>query len=124
MKCEMNQYNFLLQMLKENDYLQDDYPLYAFIKTDNATASCLWENLLLIGEILKEDSDSSAYIAAIKTGILNLASCIIAAMVCEKTIYVVCTAHEGLLKQNLSAKAIRRLANSFKDAEVHYETKT
>ena len=117
-----NPYNFISRLISEYKLSQGDPELCASITSNSVSSVALRDILLEIGDVLDEDLENSAYIATVKTGLFNIASSVVGAMVCDKTVYIVCIAHEGLLQQNLSIKTVTRLAERFKNAEVHYET--
>ena len=72
----------------------------------------LRDRLYLLGNILYEDLDNQVYIAFIRSGIANMNSAVIAMQLQGTNLFLVGYAKEGLIKQNICEKAMRKLIDT------------
>lgn len=76
------------------------------------------DKLYLLGNILYEDLDSRIYVVSVRAGLFNMSNAVVALQLCDDNLFVKGYAKEGLVKQNISDQAIRRIADLAKGKPV------
>lgn len=69
------------------------------------------DKLYILGNILHEDLDNQTYVVAIRSGFANMSSAVIAMQLRGRKLHVVGYAKEGIIKQNICEKAIRKISD-------------
>ncbi len=87
----------------------------------NCSYHQLRDVLIVKGNILEEVSDEQIYIASIKVGRTYP---ILACQLIKNKLYILCTAKEGLIKQDLPQKAILKIKSELGNNEIELSKKT
>ena len=71
------------------------------------------ETLIRVGKILEEDIENKTHISTIPTGAMKAARALAVTVLDDHVLHIAAYAKEGLIKQNLSKKAVETIKQSF-----------